>query len=71
MKRAADVLVGRPVEITREEARSLEQLSRQMMRLATTQKRGWFLPWLQAQRAAHQVTRRIFERSHAPTSSDS
>lgn len=64
MKRAVEVMVRKQVEITREEARSLQEFSQAMYSLSRHQKRGWFLPWMQAHAGAYQVLRKIFERSH-------
>ncbi len=61
----ASVQVGKPVEITNEEARQLRGLADEMHRRSFHGEKGWFLDYLKAHRAAHEVIRVIFRRSHA------
>lgn len=58
-------LNGRPIEITRAEARELAELAEQMYRQSLLQEKGWFLAYFQAHRAAFRIFRAIIQRSHA------
>lgn len=60
----ADVTVGRMVEVTREEARQLEELAGAMASHTRHRRVGWFFAFLRAHKEAHRVINRIFERAH-------
>lgn len=58
------VILGKPVEITHDEARALKVWGDQMHRAAFHQRQGWFLEYLTAHQEAHKVIRTVFARSH-------
>lgn len=58
------VLVGRPVEITDQEARWLGELAHEMQVEVRRMRPGWFHRYLTAHRKAHNLARDIFERAH-------
>lgn len=61
----AIVQVGTPVEITHGESLALRHLADEMHRRAFHQEKGWFLAYLKAHKASHEVIRTIMTRSHA------
>ena len=61
----ATFLVGKPVEITREEARIIADLSDQMRSLSASRRPGWFHAWCRAHSEAGRTVKRMIERSHA------
>lgn len=59
------VQVGRPVEIRAHEALALDEYSHHMRRVSRRQRKGWFLEYLRAHKASHEVIKTIIQRSHA------
>ena len=56
---------GRMVAIKTTEAQTLEQAARHMQTLARHRRKGWFIEYLRAHKAAMEIIKEIFRRSHA------
>ena len=60
-----NVEIGKPVEITKDEALQLANHAHNMNAAANSYRTGWFLEYLRAHKAAHAVLQTIMRRSHA------
>ena len=61
----AVVQVGKVMEVTGDEMRTLEECAQHMHTASRTRLTGWLMEYMRAHRAAHRIFQTILTRSHA------